>query len=118
MAALALVLALGLGACGGGGIQGTVASGESCGTADGVPGEIVVQETMSCGVAADIARAYFRSGEAPRDWVNAPKAASGWECSGGHIPGEPRGIAECESYSTSGSAQTELAQVFDVLKRR
>jgi hypothetical protein len=92
-----------------------VPANTSCGRPSGVPGEIVItQVPMRCSDAAGIAQEYFGSGKAPGLWLSAGQAASkGWQCVG-HFPGKRSVIAQCFSYSTAPSAQSKLAQGFEV----
>jgi hypothetical protein len=88
-----------------------VQAGASCGQPEGVAGEIIIVQRMSCAEAVRVAQAYFESGKPPRQWRTG--SSKGWDC-GGQIPGKRPVIAQCGSYSTAGSAQTTLARVFEV----
>jgi hypothetical protein len=88
-----------------------VEAGASCGQPEGIPGEIIIVQRMSCAEAVRVAKAYFESGKAPNQWVNG--SSKGWDC-GGRIPGKRPPIAQCGSYSTAPSAQTKLARAFEV----
>jgi hypothetical protein len=89
----------------------TVPAGTSCGQPTDVPGEIVIDQPMACSDATRIATAYFASGKAPGSWHTG--SSKGWEC-GGNVPGKRPVIAQCDSYSTAASAQTQLSQLFEV----
>jgi hypothetical protein len=92
----------------------TSASGTRCGQPSGVPGEIVIDQPMTCSEAVDVAQAYFESGKAPDQWYSdGPDASKGWVCDG-KLPAELRAIAQCGSYSLSAEAQTQLARTFRV----
>jgi hypothetical protein len=91
-----------------------VPANTSCGRPSGVPGEIVIAQSMKCSDAVHVAQAYFGSGKAPNLWLSGGQSASkGWQCVG-HYAGKRPVIAQCVSYSTAPSAQVKLARGFEV----
>jgi hypothetical protein len=91
------------------------ASPPNCGQPSGVPGQIVIVQKMGCVEAAQVAQAYYGSERAPRLWYSdRPNASHGWQCNG-ELPSRLKpAIAQCTSYSTAASAQTQLAKGFEV----